>query len=103
MTAIAIETAHELGWTHDQIELLEIGSLLHDIGKIGISDAILRKPGAVDAGGIRRAKQDHPVLGAKMLESIGNLRPILPYILYHQERYDGYGYPFGLVGTEIPI
>ncbi len=102
VTAFAIATARELGWTPDQIELLEIGSLLHDIGKIGVSDAILRKPGALTPEEYGEMKQ-HPVLGAKMLESIGNLRPILPYILYHQERYDGHGYPFGLVGTEIPI
>jgi HD-GYP domain-containing protein (c-di-GMP phosphodiesterase class II) len=45
----------------------------------------------------------HPILGAKMLESVGVLKTILPYVLYHQERFDGRGYPFGLSGREIPI
>ncbi|MBI4788085.1 MAG: GAF domain-containing protein [Chloroflexi bacterium] len=102
VTTIALETARELGWSREQIEVLEIGSLLHDIGKIGVSDAILLKPGPLTDDEWAEMKK-HPVLGAKMLESISQLRQVLPYILYHQERYDGKGYPFGLAGTEIPI
>jgi putative nucleotidyltransferase with HDIG domain len=102
VTAVAIETAHEMGWSREQIELLEIGSLLHDIGKIGVSDAILRKPDRLTDEEYGQMKK-HPVVGAKMLESVSILRSVLPYILYHQERYDGLGYPFGLSGKEIPI
>jgi GAF domain-containing protein len=102
VTHIAIETAREMGWSPKQIELLEIGSLLHDVGKIGVSDAILRKPSSLTDEEYAEMKK-HPIMGAKMLESINNLRPVLPYILYHQERFDGKGYPFGLAGTEIPI
>ena len=102
VTSIAIETARELGWSHEQIEILEIGSLLHDIGKIGVSDVILLKPGPLTEDEWTEMKK-HPILGAKLLESISNLRQVLPYILYHHERYDGKGYPFGLAGTEIPI
>jgi HD-GYP domain-containing protein (c-di-GMP phosphodiesterase class II) len=91
-----------MGWTHEQIELLEIGSLLHDIGKIGVSDAILRKPYRLTDEEYAQMKK-HPIVGAKMLESVSILRSVLPYILYHQERYDGQGYPFGLSGKEIPI
>lgn len=102
VTSVAIETAREMGWNHEQIELLEIGSLLHDIGKIGVSDAILRKPYRLTDEEYAQMKK-HPIVGAKMLESVSILRSVLPYILYHQERYDGQGYPFGLSGKEIPI
>ncbi|HEX9076525.1 MAG TPA: HD domain-containing phosphohydrolase [Anaerolineae bacterium] len=102
VTSVAIETAREMGWSREQIELLEIGSLLHDIGKIGVSDAILRKPDRLTDEEYGQMKK-HPVVGAKMLESVSILRSVLPYILYHQERYDGQGYPFGLSGKEIPI
>ena len=102
VTSIAIETARELGWPNEHIEILEIGSLLHDIGKIGVSDVILLKPGPLTEDEWTEMKK-HPILGAKLLESISNLRQVLPYILYHHERYDGKGYPFGLAGTEIPV
>ncbi len=102
VTQVALETARELGWEPEKIDLLEIGALLHDIGKIGVSDAILRKPGPLTSAEYQEMKE-HPVLGVKMLESVSVLRPILPYILYHQEHYDGNGYPFGLAGKEIPI
>jgi HD-GYP domain-containing protein (c-di-GMP phosphodiesterase class II) len=75
---------------------------LHDIGKIGVSDAILRKPYRLTDEEYAQMKK-HPIVGAKMLESVSILRSVLPYILYHQERYDGQGYPFGLSGKEIPI
>lgn len=102
VTRIALETARELGWNQDQMDLVEIGALLHDIGKIGVADAILRKPDPLTEAEYEEMKQ-HPVLGARMLEGVSILRPILPYVLYHQERYDGTGYPFGLAGKEIPI
>jgi putative nucleotidyltransferase with HDIG domain len=102
VTQIALETARELGWTREQQEILEFGGLLHDIGKVGVADAILRKPGRLTDDEYREMKQ-HPIIGARMLEGVGVLRPVLPYVLYHQERYDGKGYPFGLAGTEIPI
>lgn len=102
VTQVALATARELGWKQEQIELLLIGATLHDIGKIGVSDAILRKPGPLTSAEYQQMKQ-HPVLGVKVLESVSVLRPVLPYILYHQEHYDGNGYPFGLAGKEIPI
>ena len=102
VTQLAIETARELDWTPAQIEILEIGALLHDIGKIGVSDAILRKPDRLTDDEYTEMKK-HPIVGANMLEGVGLLRPILAYVLYHQERFDGSGYPFGLKGKEIPI
>jgi putative nucleotidyltransferase with HDIG domain len=102
VTAIAIEMARELGWSREQIENLQIGALLHDVGKIGIADEILRKPDQLTPDEYAEMQQ-HPVVGAQMLKGVNVLRPALPYILYHQERYDGNGYPFGLAGDQIPI
>ncbi|HEX7589099.1 MAG TPA: HD domain-containing phosphohydrolase, partial [Anaerolineae bacterium] len=102
VTALALATAREMNWTLAQLDDLQIGALLHDIGKIGISDSILFKPTELtqdEYGEMMR----HPIVGAKMLEGVAALRPMLPYILYHQERYDGQGYPFGLKGNEIPM
>jgi putative nucleotidyltransferase with HDIG domain len=102
VTAIAIEIARELGWSREQIEILEIGALVHDIGKIGMPDRILHKPEDLTQDEYNQMKQ-HPIIGAQMLKGIEGLRDVLPYILYHQERYDGKGYPFGLAGNAIPI
>lgn len=102
VTRIAAEIARELGWSREQLEHLEIGALLHDIGKIGIADTILRKPQVLTAEEYVEMQQ-HPIVGAQMLKGVSVLRPALPYILYHHERYDGTGYPFGLRGQEIPI
>jgi putative nucleotidyltransferase with HDIG domain len=102
VTHVALETAKELGWSQEQIETLEVGALLHDVGKIGVRDLVLRKPGMLTEDEYAEMKR-HPIVGAQMLEGVGALRPMLPYILYHQERYDGKGYPFGLAGKEIPM
>ena len=102
VTNIALEIARELHWSREQIENLEIGALLHDIGKIGITDMILRKQGSLTTDEYLEMKQ-HPVVGAQMLKGVAALRPVLPYILFHQEHYDGKGYPFGFAGNEIPV
>ncbi len=102
VTELAMATAREMDWSREQLDILQIGALLHDIGKIGIADMILFKPQELTADEYR-AMMRHPILGAKMLENVATLRPMLPYILYHQERYDGMGYPFGLKGNEIPL
>ena len=102
VTQIAIAIASELGWAQERLNILEIGATLHDIGKIGISDFILNKPGNLTPEEYTEMKR-HPVLGAQMLHGVAALQPMLPYILYHQERYDGKGYPFGLKAGEIPI
>ncbi len=102
VTEIALEMARELNWSRERIENLEIGALLHDIGKIGIADMILRKPKSLTTNEYSLMQQ-HPVVGAQMLKGVAVLRPVLPCILFHQERYDGKGYPFGFAGEEIPI
>jgi HD-GYP domain-containing protein (c-di-GMP phosphodiesterase class II) len=76
--------------------------LLHDVGKIGVADAILRKPGPLDADEWREMRA-HPELGYKMLKDIEFLKSALPIVRYHHERYNGTGYPYGLEGKEIPL
>jgi putative nucleotidyltransferase with HDIG domain len=102
VTHVAETIARELGWGDDEIKWLKIGGTLHDIGKIGIPDNILNKPGPLNQEEVNVMKQ-HPQMGAKMLDGIPFLEPILPYVLYHHERWDGRGYPHGLKGTDIPI
>jgi putative nucleotidyltransferase with HDIG domain len=91
-----------LGFTHDQLKVLERGSLLHDIGKIGISDTILHKPGPLNEEEWK-IMRTHPDIGAKIVEGIPFLEETIPLIRHHQERWDGTGYPAGLQGEEIPI
>ncbi len=92
----------EIGLTGQQLKALERGALLHDIGKIGIEDKILRKPGRLtdDEWKIMRI---HPDIGARIVEGIPFLQDTLPVIRYHHERWDGSGYPVGLKNNEIPI
>jgi len=85
-----------------QLKLLERGALLHDIGKIGISDTILLKPGPLDEGEWQLMRQ-HPDIGARIIEGVPFLQEALPVIRYHQERWDGSGYPIGLKAMEIPL
>jgi response regulator RpfG family c-di-GMP phosphodiesterase len=82
---------------------VEYGFLLHDVGKIGIPDGILRKPGPL-SGTERRVMQTHTVLGEQMLGDVAFLRGEgLKIVRHHHERWDGAGYPDGLVGTDIPL
>ena len=81
---------------------MKLGAILHDVGKIGVADAILRKPGPLTQHEwkIMRA---HPVIGEHMLRGIDFLAPALPIVRHHHERWDGCGYPDGLRADEIPI
>ncbi len=102
VTNIALAIAEELHWNPEKIQNLEIGSLLHDIGKIGMPDRLLFKQDVLTEDEYVEMK-DHPLVGARMLSGVTALEPVLPYVLYHQERYDGKGYPFGLAGDAIPL
>jgi len=99
---IASMIVRALGWSEEQMKNLYMGCILHDIGKIGVPDSILNKPGRLNDEE-RSIMQMHPETGVKMLEGIPMLEPALPYILYHHEQYDGSGYPLGLKGGNIPI
>jgi putative two-component system response regulator len=84
-----------------QLENLRLAGLLHDIGKIGIPDTILHKPGQLSQEEFERVKR-HSRLGAEILKPIPSLEDIIPGILFHHERIDGQGYPGGLGGDDIP-
>ncbi|MEW5795796.1 MAG: HD domain-containing phosphohydrolase [Candidatus Zixiibacteriota bacterium] len=102
VTRLAEQVALRLGWTEKQLHNLRIGCTLHDIGKIGVPDAILNKTGILtDAE--RKRMMKHPEVGLKIIRGIELFRPSIPYIIAHHERYDGHGYPRGLQGGEIPI
>lgn len=86
-------------------ELLEDvhhGSLLHDIGKIGVYDRVLLKPDALTEEEFE-VMQSHPQFGAEILTNVSSMQRIIPIILHHHERQDGSGYPLGLAGEEIPL
>ncbi len=85
-----------------QWDAIKQGALLHDIGKLGIPDAILLKPGSLTQRE-REVMQQHAVYGYNILAPIINLRPTLDIALYHHERWDGSGYPYGLTGEQIPL
>ncbi len=102
VTNIAMLMARELGWSEAKIAEVEMGTVLHDIGKIAVDDSILGKAGGLTSEEFERIKV-HPKRGADLLKDVGFLKPLIPYCLYHHERFDGRGYPFGLAGDRIPI
>jgi putative nucleotidyltransferase with HDIG domain len=91
----------QLELSREDMELIRIGTPLHDIGKIGIDDAILRKPGKLTAQEFDIMKS-HTTKGAKILEQVGDLASVIPIVRSHHERWDGFGYPDGLAGENIP-
>jgi putative nucleotidyltransferase with HDIG domain len=102
VSQLACLIGEKIGLTGEDLEALKRGSLLHDIGKIGISDTILHKPGKLteDEWKIMRM---HPDIGSRIVERIPFLRDCMPVVRYHHERWDGTGYPLGLKGQDIPL
>ena len=94
--------AERLGLEPARREQLAIGSLLHDLGKIGISERILHKPARLTQEEFAII-QLHPRIGYRLIEQVPSLQPVAPAILHHHERYDGDGYPTGLKGEQIPL
>lgn len=93
---------HEMGLTPNELKILQTGTLVHDIGKIGIPDKILLKPSRLTNEEFAIIRQ-HPVIGAEMVKNIPAFRDCLPIIRWHHELLDGAGYPDKLKGEEIPI
>lgn len=94
--------SHILGLPRSQHDELRLLGILHDIGKIGIQDSILQKPGPLTEEEWAEMKK-HPEIGCRIAQSVYELAPIADYILTHHERWDGTGYPQGLKGEEIPL
>ncbi len=101
VSRLVVNRGESLAFSRAQLKVLERGSILHDIAKIGISDTILHKPGPLDEREWKLMRQ-HSEIGAHIVEGIPFLQDTLPLIRHHQERWDGNGYPMGLKGVEIP-
>jgi diguanylate cyclase (GGDEF)-like protein/putative nucleotidyltransferase with HDIG domain len=98
----ATEIAEALGFSEDRVATIRAAALLHDIGKIGVSDGVLMKPGTLDPDDWD-AIRAHPKLGVAILKHVTGLSGCLAAIQYHHERYDGSGYPAGLKGENVPL
>jgi putative nucleotidyltransferase with HDIG domain len=102
VSALSVLIGRHMELTATELDVLRLGALLHDIGKIGLSDAILRKPGPLTVEEYDQLKR-HPGQGARILRQVPFLAPHIPIVELHHERPDGRGYPFGLRGDEIPV
>jgi response regulator RpfG family c-di-GMP phosphodiesterase len=98
----AMALGREAGLSEADLELLEMGSFLHDIGKIGVRDAVLTKPAALDESEWTHMRI-HPLVGAQIASQLDMLRPIVPCIRNHHEKWQGGGYPDNLAGENIPL
>ena len=99
---IALALGRQLGLPRDRLETLEASALFHDVGKIAVPDAILTKPGKLNAAEYDVIKQ-HSERGAEIVSKLSRLKDAVPAIRHHHERWDGLGYPDGLAGEEIPL
>jgi len=100
--AYSFQIAHELGLEEKTRNQILLAALLHDVGKIGVPDRVLRKPGALSTEEFG-ALQQHPMMGAIIVGAVPGFEETLDAIRHHHERWDGEGYPFGLTGEEIPL
>jgi HD-GYP domain-containing protein (c-di-GMP phosphodiesterase class II) len=99
---LTVGVAREMGIVDNQLVDIERGALLHDVGKIGVPDDVLRKEAALTEEEWA-AMQKHPLLAGLMVSKVSFLEKAMPIMLYHHERFDGSGYPFGLEGEAIPL
>ncbi|MEF3698441.1 response regulator [Desulfolutivibrio sp.] len=102
VSAMSLRLARHMGLSDDSLRDLEIAANLHDIGKIGVRDAVLLKPGVLTDEEYAKI-QEHAVIGAEILRPIASLAAVVPLIMYHHERWDGDGYPTCLRGEDIPL
>lgn len=102
VSQLAVRLAEELGCSSDDLHTVYLSGLLHDIGKIGINDAVLRKPGKLSESEYAHIKR-HVDIGHKILVDLKKLDNVLPVVLHHHESWDGLGYPHGLAGENIPL
>jgi putative nucleotidyltransferase with HDIG domain len=102
VSVLSVAIGRTLNLSTEDLEVVRLGALLHDIGKIGVPDDVLRKPGALTPSEYDIIKQ-HTVLGARILRTVPFLSRHIPIVELHHERPDGNGYPHGLVGDDIPL
>ncbi len=102
VATLAEVVARRLGWKHTSLEPLRLGGVLHDLGKLAVPKRLLLKRSALTPAELARVRE-HPSAGARLLAPIMPVRPVLPFVLFHHERWDGDGYPTGRSGVEIPI
>jgi putative nucleotidyltransferase with HDIG domain len=102
VSTLSVAIGRQMGLSDSELDVLRLGALLHDIGKIGISDDVLRKPGPLTAAEFEVIKT-HPTVGARILRSVPFLAPHIPIVELHHERPDGNGYPHQMHGDEIPM
>jgi HD-GYP domain-containing protein (c-di-GMP phosphodiesterase class II) len=98
----SVMIGQQLGLSSEELDKLRISALLHDVGKIGVDDRVLKKPGALTAEEFQIMKQ-HPSKGANIMRPVAQLKEMLPGIELHHEHVDGKGYPYGLKEDEIPL
>jgi putative two-component system response regulator len=98
----AVSLGDALGVGADQLRALRLGGFLHDVGKIGVPDAVLLKPASLNAVELLQMQQ-HPIIGDALCGHLQSLRTVRPIVRHHHERPDGSGYPDGLRGDEIPL
>ena len=98
----SVMIGQQLGLPSVELDRLRISALLHDVGKIGVDDRVLKKPGALTPEEFQIMKQ-HPSKGANIMRPVAQLKDVLPGIELHHEHVDGKGYPYGLKGEEIPM
>lgn len=94
--------AQRIGLSDEQCQRVYLSGLLHDIGKIGVPEAVLTKPGRLTDAEFEAIKK-HPAIGAQILGNIKQLQDVIPGVLYHHERWDSRGYPYQLAGEHIPL
>ena len=102
IATIAIELARKLELPDAEVERVRVASLLHDIGKVGVPDEILEKPGPLSPDEWQSVVQ-HPRIGQEILNRVAAVKDAAAIILHHHERYSGHGYPHGLRGSDIPL
>ena len=100
--ALAVSIGKRLGLGADALTMLEVAALVHDIGRVGVSETVLLKTGWLTDDEWSEVKR-HPVIGANLLSQIGPLAALRPIVIAHHERFDGKGYPHGLRGDDIPL
>jgi putative nucleotidyltransferase with HDIG domain len=102
VSELSCATAAAMQLDRDHVERVRVGALLHDIGKIGVADAVLQKAGRLTDEEFAQVKE-HPVIGRRILEGVGGLAPFLDAVELHHENWDGTGYPKGQSGEQTPV